>query len=190
METTVLVATHLSSLYASTQGTIVTLPTARRSAPLASRLADSDPPAEHASHSSVFHSETTGTIVLRVIDGGLAIELISLTSDIPPVRFVFPDTILPTPGIFLSASQELHILAVTTTGSLYRLVLPVPGGVKWHPEQLRGNWCREYIIKHGSGILEGLVAIQGTHCVVVGHPNGVMLRLETEVLGDDANDGE
>lgn len=190
MDSAVLIATHISSLYPVEQTASVILPSATRSAPLAERSTSVDPPADHASQSSVFHTETTGTIILRLIDAGSTLELISLNTNVPPVRFVFPDRILPLPGIFLSPFQNIHILAITSAGSLYRIVLPAAGGLKWQPEQLKGKWCREYLVKHGSGKLEGLARAQSLHCVLLGQPNGVMLRLETEGVDDEEDTGE
>jgi nuclear pore complex protein Nup160 len=190
MDTSLLVSTHVSSLYAPSQVVTIPLDTARRDAPLAPAPAESDPPEEHATYSSTFHSETTGTLVLRLIHSGLTLELISLTTDVPPIRFAFPSPVLSAPGIFLFAEQELHILAVTATGSLFRVILPVCGGIRWHAEQLRGNWYREYIIKNAGEECEGVVHAQSTHCVVIGLPNGTLLRLETEAMGDDAHDGK
>lgn len=190
MDTSLLVSTHVSSLYAPAQLVTIPLDTIRRDAPLAPSPTDSDPPEEHATYSSTFHSETTGTLVLRLIHGGLTLELVSLTTDIPPIRFGFPAVVLSAPGIFLYAEQELHILAVTAAGSLFRLVLPVGGGIRWHVEQLRGNWYREYIVKSAGGECEGVVHAQSTHCVMIGLPNGALLRLETDAMGDDAHDGQ
>jgi nuclear pore complex protein Nup160 len=190
MEGTLLVASQLSSLFPASQGIVTPIPTSRRDLPLPPSPSDTDPPAEHASFSTVFHSDTTGTILLRVIHGGLTVELVSLTSDVPPIRFVFPALVLPAPGLFLSDDGQLHVLAITTTGSLYRLVLPATNGGKLWQEQFGKNWCREYDIKNATTEqFSGLVKAQGTHCVVVGLKNGSLLKLDTEYMGDDRNDG-
>jgi nuclear pore complex protein Nup160 len=183
-----LVAAQLSSLYPVAQVTSVPLQTLRRNTPLPPRRTESDPPAEHALFSTVLHTPTTGTILMRVIHGGLIVELISLSSDVPPVRFVFPATILSSPAIFLWESHEIHIIAVTSVGSLYRLVLPGSAGKLWH-DQVTKNWCREYLIQHTRGDVEGVVHVQGTHTVAIGMINGAILRLETEYLGDENNNG-
>jgi len=189
MDNGILVAAQLSSLFPASQATTFIVHTLRRDAPLPPAPSETDIISDHASFSSSFYSPTTGTIILRVLHGGLVLEVILLSTELSPIRFVFPAVILSSPAIFLWGSHELHILAVTDTGSLYRLVLPFGRGHQPWRDQVTGNWCREYIIKNTTGALNGLVQVQGTHCVVIGFPNGSILRLETELLGDDDNCG-
>ncbi|KDQ64994.1 hypothetical protein JAAARDRAFT_167821 [Jaapia argillacea MUCL 33604] len=190
MDGGLLVATQLSSLFSSSRETFRNIGTSRRNIPLPPAPKDSDTPVEHASYSYVFRSKETGTILLRVLHDRLTLELVSLTTDIPPIRFVFPAILLGNPGIFLWQSEQLHILAVTTVGSLYRLVLPVLEGGQCWVDQLSGNWCREHHIRSVVGQCEGLVQVQGAHCVAIALPNGDILRLETESMGDEENDDE
>ncbi|KAH7930039.1 hypothetical protein BV22DRAFT_1125203 [Leucogyrophana mollusca] len=183
-----LIATQLSGLFPSSHVASIALQTSRRNLPLPPAPKDSDPPAEHASFSSVLHSQSAGSVLLRVIHGGLIIELVSLSTDVPPIRFVFPAPILSTPAVFVWGEQELHILAVTSSGSLYRLVLPVSNPIRmWH-DQVGKNWCREYLIKNASEKFRGVVQVQGLLCVVVGLENGSLVRIETERLGGDNSD--
>jgi nuclear pore complex protein Nup160 len=181
-----LVATQFSSLSPS-KPTSIPLQTARQGVPLPLAPKDSDPPAEHATHSSLLHTPMTGTILLRVLHAGLIIELISLSTEVPPIRFIFPAAILPSPAMFLWDSSELHVLAVTQTGSLYRLVIPVDNG---HELWLnRGNdiWPCEYLIKNIANTIDGVVHVQGTDCVAIGLKNGSLLRLETEYVGGESD---
>lgn len=189
MSAGLLVATQLSSLFPSSQVTSVPLQTSRRDTPLPFDPTESDPPTEHAIISTVLHHPITGTILLRVIHAGLILELISLSTDVPPIRFVFPAPILSCPAIFIWKSHEIHVLAVTTLGSLYRLVLPGSKGKLWH-DPVSKNWCREHLIQNIRETVEAVVHVQGTHTVAIGMRNGAMLRLETEQLGDDHDDGE
>jgi nuclear pore complex protein Nup160 len=189
MDGGLLLATQLSCLFPSSQATSFLVQTLRRNTPLPPPLNESGPLAEHASFSSLLHTATTGTILLRVLHSGLILELVSLSTEHPPIRFVFPAPVLPSPGIFLWGTSEFHILAVTTTGSLYRLVVPTGGINQLWNDQLSGNWCREYLIKYVGGSVEGLVQVQGTHNVAIGFSNGSLLRLETEYLGDDTHHG-
>jgi nuclear pore complex protein Nup160 len=184
-----LVATQLSSLFPSSQITSISLRTTRRKTPLPPTPNDSDPPAEHALYSSVLHTQSTGTIVLRILHGGLVLELISLTTNISPIRFVFPASVLPSPALFVWQGSELHILAVTSMGSVYRLVLPLGSNQDLWQDLAGANWCREYLIKGVAGPMRGLVQVQGPHCVVIGLPNGSIMRIETEFLGDESRDG-
>lgn len=191
MTTKTIVATHLSSLFPAARASSIPIQTTRRNLPLAPAPKDADPPPEHASYSTVFHTYATGTLLLRVIHSGLVIELVPLASDAPPLRFVFPARVLPAPGIVLW-DQELHIIAITTSGTLYRIVFPVGADGQLSAEQLHKNWCREYHLRYASGTdpFEGLVQVQGAHTVAVGLQNGTLLRVEAEVLGDEYSTGE
>lgn len=189
MEGGLLVAAQLSSLFPASQATCITIQTERQNTPLPPIGKDTDPPPEHASYSSLLHTPVTGTILLRLLHGGLILELISLSTEVSPIRFIFPAVILSSPAIFLWESDELHVLAVTTTGSLYRLVVPIGGGLELWRDQVNNIWSREYLIKDCSGTIDGLVHVQGTHCVAIGLTNGALLRLETEYLGSEGSDG-
>ncbi|KAI8984997.1 nucleoporin Nup120/160-domain-containing protein [Trametes punicea] len=184
MEPSILVASHLSALFPtsppitvySAQKDILNLP--RRNEP-------AQPP-EHASFSSLFHTSLTGTILLRVTNGGFILELLSLSSDIPPLRFDFPAPILPHPSIVMWESEEMHVLLATRFGSLYRIVIPIREGAPlWTPHANR-RWYREYVLQ--AGWVDGLMQVQGTHCVVISLPGGSLLRLEADALGSDTQD--
>lgn len=186
MSGNILVGSDLSSLFPESQAISVLVQTSRQNIPLPQEPASL---AGHATHAAVLHTPSTGTILLRVLDGGLIIQLTSLSNDINPIQFVFPSPLLPSPAVFLWESNELHVLAVTVTGSLYRLVIPVHEDLKLWADNVAGVWTREYLIKNYSGTMEGLVHVQGTHCVVIGLPSGSLLRLETEYLGNEGTDG-
>lgn len=189
MDRGLIVTAQLSSLFPSIQATSISIQTTRHTASLPPVPDASDPPPEHATYSSVLHTPSTGTILLRVLHGGLILELVSLSTSVPPVRFVFPALVLPSPAVFLWETQ-LHIVAVTNTGSLYRLVLPIDGGLDLWLHQTANAWTREYHIKNFSGTITGLVHVQGTHCVVISQPGGSILRLETEYLGSHSSNGK
>ncbi|KAJ7122853.1 nucleoporin Nup120/160-domain-containing protein [Mycena epipterygia] len=189
MDRGLIVAAQLSSLFPSIQAISIPIQTTRHTSSLPPVPDASDPPLEHASYSAVLHTPNTGTILLRVLHGGLILEIVSLSTSVPPVRFVFPALVLSSPAIFLWET-ELHIIAVTNTGSLYRLVLPIDGGQDLWLHQTANTWTREYHIKNFSGTIDGLVHVQGTHCVVISQPSGSLLRLETEYLGSNGSDDE
>ncbi|KAJ6538958.1 nucleoporin Nup120/160-domain-containing protein [Mycena capillaripes] len=189
MDRGLIVTAQLSSLFPSIQATSIPIQTTRHASSLPPVPDASGPPPEHASYSSVLHTPSTGTILLRVLHGGLILELVSLSTSVSPVRFVFPALVLPSPAVFLWET-ELHIVAVTNTGSLYRLVLPIDGGLDLWLHRTAGARTREYHIKNFSGTIAGLVHIQGTHCVVISQPGGSILRLETEYLGSNGSDDE
>ncbi|KAK7061352.1 nucleoporin Nup120/160-domain-containing protein [Favolaschia claudopus] len=189
MDNGLIVAAQLSSLFPSVQATSVPIQTTRHTTSLPPVPDASDPSTEHASYSSVLHTPDTGTILLRVLHSGLILELVSLSTAVHPVRFVFPALVLPSPAVFLYET-ELHIVAVTNAGSLYRVVIPLDGGLDLWQHQTPHIWTREYHIMNFSGINKGLVHVQGTHCVVLSLPNGAILRLETEFLASDSSDDE
>ncbi|KAI6004184.1 nucleoporin Nup120/160-domain-containing protein [Pisolithus albus] len=183
----VLVAAHLSSLFPSSNAPSVVLQSSRQNLQTVPQP-DTDVYSEHAISSAIYHTLHTGTILLRVIHGGLIVELISLSTPVPPIRFVFPAPVLSTPAACAWGEQELHLLAVTIAGSLYRLVLPTTNPSRlWHDEAAR-NWCREYIIKNVSDLSGSTAHVQGPHGVAIGLGNGSLLRVEVERLGDTTSD--
>ena len=144
---------------------------------------------EHALNSVVFHSDVAGTILLRVIHAGLIVELISLTHDLPPIRFVFPAPVLNTPALFFWQPNELHLIAVTNTASLYRLILPARDSNRLWNDTLGRNWCREYLIKNATGHSLSVAQIQSTYSVAVALEQGSVIRLEATYIGDEVEDG-
>jgi nuclear pore complex protein Nup160 len=189
MSDSFLVETQLSSLFPPHQVTAISLKTSRRNTPLPPQPKPSDPPAEHALCSSLLYTQYTGQILIRIIHGGLVLELIPFNSGVSPIRFVFPSPVLTSPGIFVWQESELHVIAVTKAGSLYRLVLPIGRDGKVWLEPSGANWCREYLIKSIRESLDGLVQVQGPHCIAIGLPNGSLLRIEADSLGDQSRDG-
>ncbi|KAF9481999.1 hypothetical protein BDN70DRAFT_875624 [Pholiota conissans] len=184
-----LVASHISPL-SSTPSTFV-VRTARQDAPLATGVHDNDLPVEHATCSSLFTSPATGNILLRVIHGGLIVELISLSTSVPPLRIVFPATILPNPSLFLLEDSELHLVLATDICSLYRLTIPVDGDKLWQ-DQTESIWYREYGIQNLPPAYTGQCAVhvRGMYCVVITLPNGGLLRLESESMSYDGHEEE
>ncbi|KAJ7590746.1 nucleoporin Nup120/160-domain-containing protein [Mycena floridula] len=182
-----LVGAELSSLFSTSQAASVVIQTQRQDTPLSS---DTVSLPEHATHASLLHTPSTGTILLRVLHGGLIIQLVSLSTDVPPLQFVFPSPVLPSPAIFLWESNELHLLAVTVSGSVYRLVVPIRDGMHLWRDNSGSVWTREYLIQSYSGPMEGLVHVQGTHCVVVGLPSGSLMRLDADYLGNEGSEDE
>ena len=186
MPTYSLVATHLSSVFPSSNIPTHAIVTTRRDLPLAT--AQSDIPDNHASYSSLFNSIITGGILIRVIQGGLAIELISLTTAVSPIRFVFPAAVLPSPSLCICQNQ-LHLLVVTSVGSLYRIIFPSnETGQLWN-EPFRHDWCKEWQIKKLSGVEPKLVHVQDSHTVAVALSSGGFLKLESNFDDDQAHDG-
>ncbi|KAF8631128.1 hypothetical protein AX15_002475 [Amanita polypyramis BW_CC] len=182
MDAGILVSAHASSL-CPIQPTAIPVHTARNDAPIPSHSSDPDQFLEHATYSSVFNSPATGTILLRVLHGGLILELLSLSTNVPPLRFVFPALILNAPAIFAWDPTELHVLAATSTASLYRLVIPIGAARRLWGEDTGNVWIREHLIKAAPADLLGPAHMQGVHCVAIGLTHGGLLRIESESLG-------
>lgn len=189
MEGFCLVATHLSSLYTSPSSVVVS--TARQNAPLPATTPENDLPAEHATGSSIFTTPTTGTILLRVVNGGILVELSALSAPVDPLRIVFPALVLSKPALFLWQETELHLLVMTDIGSLFRLVIPIDGFKLWQ-DHTASVWPREYLVRNVSRELTRRCAFhaQGTHSVALSLPNGDLLRIEAESLGYDGHEGQ
>ncbi|KAK0467905.1 nucleoporin Nup120/160-domain-containing protein [Desarmillaria tabescens] len=183
MDSSMLVAAQLSSLYPSVHAAAAPVD------PLFSYTPDQSNLTEHSTFSTVFHSTTTGTILLRVLEGSL-LELVSLSVDTVAARFSLPSPVLPSPGIFLWEDQELHIIAVTVSGCVYRLVLPLRNSKDLWRDEIHNVWTREYVITHRVAGVNGVVHIHGTHCVAIGLGNGSLLRLDTEYVGSEGGEGE
>lgn len=187
MPGSLLVASQISSLFPPSHAASITVQTTRLNVPLPAPAKESDPPPEHAVQSSVLHSQLTGTILLRVLHSGIILELLALSVNVTPLRFIFPAPILPAPGIFFWEGA-LHVIAATVSGSIYRIVVPVADSKHLWQSQISNIWPREYLVKNFNGALEGLVHVHGTHCVVIGLPTGSMLRFDTEDLEEDVSE--
>lgn len=186
VDTTFLVATHLSSLF-PLQPISIPIQTSRQGVPLPPELDDSESPAEHATYSSTLHTQATGTILLRVLHNGLIIEVSSLSAEVPSLRFILPGAIISSPAIFLWESSEIHVIAVADTGSLFRIVVPIGAGRELWQAKTAGIWHREYLFKNAEDAQQGLVHVQGTHSVLVGSRSGSLLRLENDYSGEDSS---
>ncbi|KAG6888649.1 hypothetical protein C0992_007907 [Termitomyces sp. T32_za158] len=187
VDTTFLVATQLSSLF-PLQPISIPLQTSRQGVPLPPGLDDSELPAEHAAYSSILHTQATGTILLRVLHNGLIVEVSSLSTEVPSLRFVFPGAIISSPAIFLWESSELHVLAVADTGSLFRIVVPIETGCALWGAKTAYISYREHLFKNIEDAQQGLVHVQGIHSVLVGSRNGSLLRLENDYSGESDYD--
>ena len=161
----VLAASHLSSVFASSVHVPThAVPTSRRDLPLATAL--SDIPDDHASYSSVFHSQETGHILTRVVQGGLAVELVSLSYNASPIRFLFPAAIVPAPAI-RTYGGEVYLIVLTSVGLLFRITLPFDrDGHLWH-DSLPNQWCRDWQIPTLASNVPKIVHVHDPHDVSV-----------------------
>ncbi|KAH8105506.1 nucleoporin Nup120/160-domain-containing protein [Cristinia sonorae] len=185
MDGSLIVAAQLSSLFTPYQASSIVLPTAQGDAPLPSATTNPDSPSEHAALSDFFSSPLTGTIVLRLIHNGLILELLSITHEATPIRIVFPAAVLPYPSLAIWEGRELHVLALTERGSLFRVVLPLlDGSAFWKQAHASGNyWFREYLVHKFKAEAANFVQVQGAHSVAIGLDDGSLVRLETRRMG-------
>ncbi|KDQ20617.1 hypothetical protein BOTBODRAFT_626620 [Botryobasidium botryosum FD-172 SS1] len=169
------VATHISSISPPSAPEALQIPTLQTDLPLSEPSSSSDLLPEHASFSYLLH-EPGAQILLRLINDSHTIELVFLSGEIPPVRLDFPSPVLPNPGIMLE-HPEIHVIACTVSGSLYRIILPLKDIWTWFPP--RGtDWCEEYLVKYPAGSLEGPVHVKEAGTVFVGLKDGALLKLQ------------
>lgn len=175
MDKFVLAASHLSAVFASSAHVPThAVITARRDIPLAVAL--SDIPDDHASISSLFHSQETGHVLIRVVQGGLAVELVSLSYNVSPIRFVFPAVVVPNPSLS-THNGRVYLIVVTVVGTLFKINVPCYSVDKlWH-EPLPKNWCKEWQIKRLGSVEPKLVHVHDAHDVAIALSTGGYLRL-------------
>ena len=180
-----LVATQISSLFPSAHALSLIVQTRRTDIPLPD---ESD--SEHASYSNIFYAPSTGTILLRVIHGGHIVELISLSSDSPPLRFVYPSPVLPHPSLLLDG-DDLHLMAVTRSGSLFCIIILLhENGSLWHAGSLSNFVVRERVVARIKGSVSPQLAhVQGLQTVVIGLSDGSLVVLEAEHVTSENDDG-
>jgi len=177
---TFIVSTSSTPLYLEEPITIP-IRTSQQPPPLSNSF-DPDIHPQHASFSTVLTTSTHGTIVLRLLCSDSVVELISLSSQVIPIRFVFPVPLLPKVGLFPVRSDTLHVLAVTTTGSLYRLIVPldeVNEASLWWNQGDRFHY-QEYVIVNFPEAQKPLVNIEGIDSVTIALPNSSLLRLQLD----------
>ncbi|GJJ16272.1 hypothetical protein Clacol_010568 [Clathrus columnatus] len=178
MARTILASVHVSSIYPPSHGLLIPIDTVRRDIPLPE--IDPDTLQEHASYGSTFSSPETGTIFIRIIHGGLILELITLSTG-KATRFAFPAPILPAPTILLHQLSEVNVFVVTTSGSLFTLMFPVltEENVPIFDVSSTNGWCKEYVINTPAEDLEGPVHVKDIDCVVISLSKGRFLRLDS-----------
>jgi len=150
---------HLSDIYLPFQTDTFSVQTSKSHIPFLPTPQDDHPPIEHAQHTPFFHSVQTGVILLCLIHNGLIVKLVSLSTETPPIRFVFPYTVLPNPALILWESCKLHIFTVTACGSLYHIVIPIQSPQQLWSTSMVNNWCHEYHLKNAQDSLQALVHV-------------------------------
>ncbi|KIO30211.1 hypothetical protein M407DRAFT_20680 [Tulasnella calospora MUT 4182] len=99
---------------------------------------------EHASYATYYNPKEQPSLLLRLVNNNYTIQLSSISGHIQPISFSFESPIIPNPTIVPDQYSEAHVIVCTESGSVYRLVFPVPS--YW--EGPRSNaWCHEHVIK-------------------------------------------
>lgn len=166
----ILVAAHASSITANDLQAF-TLASERAEPP---RHAELDILPEHATESSVLY-DAQAHILLRVIQDRRTIELTSLSTEITPIRFVFPAPVLPSPAVVCD-SDEIHVIACTQAGSVFRLVFPLPD--LWNTQYMAKDWRAEYHLRHPTSNLLGPVHVKEAGCLLIALKDGGILQLD------------
>lgn len=186
---TLAACTHLSSVFpSSAHVTTHVVPTERRDLPLATALTDLLD--DHASYSSIFTSSESDDILIRVVQGNLAVELVSLSHNVPPIRFLFPALVAPNPAL-VAFADELFLLVVTVSGTLFKLHIPYSqeNNQLWHGPFSK-NWCREWQIRKLGGQEPRLVHVHSPNDVAIALSSEGFLRLESDTIGSSEYDCE
>ncbi|KAF9452001.1 hypothetical protein P691DRAFT_795643 [Macrolepiota fuliginosa MF-IS2] len=183
-----LVSTPLSPLYSQPPPSIP-IRTSRQQLPLPPDPSDSDIHPEHATFSTILTTSAHGTLALRLLHSGFIVELVSLSYQVTPIRFVLPAAVFPNVGLFVLDSETLHIIVVTTAGSLHRLVVSIDGRNLWQNQSDIVS-PREYQIVNFPQSERPFVHVEGTHSVTIALPNASILRLEASPFGDDSQEDE
>ena len=108
--------------------------------------------ASHASHAATCHVSVLGAHVMAlarvlVSTRELEVQIVGPQLHAPPMSFIFPAPILAHVGIVEdAASSDIHVLAITQTGFLYRLRLPLASFLRGQP--LPHAWAHEHQILH------------------------------------------
>jgi nuclear pore complex protein Nup160 len=136
--------------------------------------ADSDVLPEHATETSVL-LDAQAHILLRVIHGRRTIELTSLSTDVSSIRFVFPAPLIPLPAVGYD-DDEIHVIACTHLGSIFRLVFPLPN--LWNTQYMAKNWRQEYHLKHPATNLLGPMHVKEAGCLFLALKDGSILQLD------------
>lgn len=165
-----LVAAHASSITANDLQAFTL--ESERAEPL--NHVDSDFLPEHATETSVL-CDPQAHILLRVIQDRRTIELISLSSEISPIRFIFPAPVLPSPAVVYD-NDEVHVIACTTAGSVFRLVFPLPD--LWNTQYMAKDWREEYHLRHPTSNLLGPVHVKEAGCLFIALKDGNILQLD------------
>ena len=165
-----LVAVHTSGIVTNDLQTF-TLDSERSEPP---SYADSDVLPEHATETSVLLS-AQAHILLRIIHGRRTIELTSLSTDMSSIRFVFPAPLIPLPAVVYD-DDEIHVVACTQLGSIFRLVFPLPN--LWNTQYMAKNWRQEYHLKHPIANVLGPMHVKEAGCLLLALKDGGILQLD------------
>jgi Nucleoporin Nup120/160 len=170
-----LVGTHITSVIPTARDNTINISSSRKdSSAISENAQPSDVLPEHATEAFVFYDPQIH-ILLRVLHGRRTVELVSLSIDVPPIRFTFSSPLIPSPAVIFD-DPEIHIIACTVSGSVYRLVFPLP--YLWSSHYLTEDWRSEYLLKHPVDNLLGPVHVKEAGGVFIALKDGGILNLD------------
>lgn len=142
--------------------------------PQSSHLDSADVLPEHGTEASIL-CESPVHVLLRVLHGRRTIELSSLSTDAPPTRFSFPSRLIPAPAAVFD-DPEVHIIALSEDGSVYRMVFRTPQ--LWSDDYASRNWISEYKFKHPRENIMGPLHVKEPGSIFIGLKDGGILNLD------------
>ncbi|KAF8335076.1 nucleoporin Nup120/160-domain-containing protein [Cantharellus anzutake] len=170
-----LATAHISSILPVSRANVRAIQSQRLPEPLkTSQLDTTDVLPEHATEGSIL-CEPQAHVLLRVLHGRRTIELSSLSTDAPPTRFSFPSRLFPTPSVVFD-DPEVHIIALTEDGSVYRMVFQTPK--LWSDDYASRNWISEYHLKHSPENITGPLHVKEAGSIFIGLRDGGILNLD------------
>lgn len=170
-----LVAAHISSVLPVSRANVRSIQSQSPAEPLRSSHLDSaDVLPEHGTEASIL-CQSPVHVLLRVLHGRRTIELSSLSSDAPPTRFSFPSRLIPAP-VAVFDDPEVHIIALSEDGSVYRMVFRTPQ--LWSDDYASQNWISEYKVKHPPENILGPLHVKEAGSIFIGLRDGGILNLD------------
>ncbi|KIY45981.1 hypothetical protein FISHEDRAFT_76214 [Fistulina hepatica ATCC 64428] len=176
-----IVSAHVPSFAAVGSATSILVQTesSNNAMPAPGPPADDDFPAAHATWASIFDFPETGSILARVIQDDMTLELVSLRSSVIPKRFKFATKIIPSPALFYG-DRTLHVIVATESGFVCHIYQPMSDERFWMDDE--GSSSNHDLSPNY--LLSRVVCVLSVELMVFGLANGSLLRLHYRGVGD------
>ncbi len=176
------VSTNVSSLYNTSRIRNVPIQTVLRDIGIADPNIGAELLPEHASFASYSNLGDHPSLLVRLTNNNFTLQLFALNSDSQPISFTFQSPVLPDPFVIPDLSRELHIIACTASGSVYRLVLPPPGYWEDAVGASSNEWQQEHVISSASRESLSSFYVSDTGSAFVGLRDGGIVKLQARRL--------